>query len=123
MIERLRSARCRPAALDGLSGREREILALMAAGRTNSAICQTLSLNPKTVETHVRAIFTELDLRAASADHRRVLAVRRYLQSTEADQQRERRLGRSGVDITSRFIGWAASGLTARAGHVQRRGG
>lgn len=86
VIERLRSARCRSVALDDLSGREREILALMAAGRTNSAICQALSLHPKTVESHVRAIFNKLDVGAASADHRRVLAVLRYLQSAEADR-------------------------------------
>ena len=80
VIERLRSARPRRNVLDCLSEREREILALMAAGRTNSAICEVVSLSPKTVETHVRAIFNKLDLRAAPDDHRRVLAVLRYVQ-------------------------------------------
>lgn len=84
VIERLRIAPRRPAALDGVSEREREILALMAAGRTNSAICDALCLSPKTVETHVRTIFRKLELPAASGDHRRVLAVLRYLQSAEA---------------------------------------
>ena len=84
VIERLRSARRRRNDLDCLSEREREILALMAAGRTNSAICEDVSLSPKTVETHVRAIFNKLDLRAAPDDHRRVLAVLRYVQSVDA---------------------------------------
>lgn len=83
VIERLRGARRRSTALDCLSEREREILALMAAGRTNSAICEVVSLSPKTVETHVRAIFNKLGLRAAPDDHRRVLAVLRYVHSAD----------------------------------------
>ena len=80
VVERLRSARGGPDPLHGLSERERCILALIAEGRTNSAICDALCLSPKTVETHVRAIFNKLDLRPAPEDHRRVLAVLRYLQ-------------------------------------------
>jgi DNA-binding NarL/FixJ family response regulator len=62
-----------------LTDREREVLALMAEGRSNQAICQRLYLSPKTVEAHVRSIFTHLDLAASADDHRRVLAVLAFL--------------------------------------------
>jgi DNA-binding NarL/FixJ family response regulator len=64
-----------------LTEREREVLALMAEGRSNQAICQRLFLSPKTVEGHVRSIFTRLDLAATPDDHRRVLAVLAFLRS------------------------------------------
>jgi DNA-binding NarL/FixJ family response regulator/class 3 adenylate cyclase len=66
-------------AVDDLTGREREILGLMAEGRTNQAISERLFLSPKTVETHVGAIFSKLGLLPAADDHRRVLAVLLYL--------------------------------------------
>jgi DNA-binding NarL/FixJ family response regulator len=65
--------------LDRLTGREREILALMAEGRSNAAIGRLSCLSPKTVETHVRNVFTKLDLEPADDDNRRVLAVLTYL--------------------------------------------
>ena len=65
--------------LDELTAREREVLALMAEGRSNRGICQKLYLSPKTVEGHVRNIFAKLDIAAAPDDHRRVLAVLAYL--------------------------------------------
>lgn len=62
-----------------LTEREREILALMAEGRSNQAISERLYLSPKTVEAHVAHIFTKLGLLPAADDHRRVMAVVMYL--------------------------------------------
>ncbi len=71
--------RGRDGPLAELSPREREVLGLMAEGRSNQGICDKLFLSPKTIETHVNAIFTKLRLAPAPDDHRRVLAVLRYL--------------------------------------------
>jgi DNA-binding NarL/FixJ family response regulator len=62
-----------------LTEREREVLGLMAEGRSNGAIGHTLFLSPKTVEANVRQIFQKLGLQQSPDDHRRVLAVLRYL--------------------------------------------
>jgi DNA-binding NarL/FixJ family response regulator len=67
--------------LERLTDRERQILALIAEGRSNQAISQLLFLSPKTVETHVRSIFDRLDLTASPDDNRRVLAVLAFLRS------------------------------------------
>ena len=64
-----------------LTEREREVLALMAEGRSNTGICERLALSPKTVEGHVRNIFTKLGVGESADDHRRVLAVLNYLRS------------------------------------------
>jgi DNA-binding NarL/FixJ family response regulator len=64
---------------DMLSPREREVMALMAEGRSNSAIAEALFVTERAVEKHVANIFTKLDLPVSAADHRRVLAVLRYL--------------------------------------------
>ena len=67
--------------LDELTPREREVLAHVAEGRSNHAICATLFVSPKTLDTHVHSIFRKLDLQPAADDHRRVLAVLTYLRS------------------------------------------
>jgi DNA-binding NarL/FixJ family response regulator len=65
--------------LGELTGRELEVLALIAEGRSNHAIGDCLYLSPKTVETHIRVIFQKLGLVAAPDSHRRVLAVLAFL--------------------------------------------
>ena len=69
----------RDSGLDRLTPREREVLELMAAGRSNGAIAASLYLSYGAVEKNVASIFTKLDLPTDSDDHRRVLAVLRYL--------------------------------------------
>jgi DNA-binding NarL/FixJ family response regulator len=65
--------------LDDLTEREREVLGLIAEGRSNQAICDRLCLAPKTVEAHIANIFSKLELLPAPDDHRRVLAVLAHL--------------------------------------------
>jgi DNA-binding NarL/FixJ family response regulator len=68
--------------IDALSPRERDVLGLMAEGRTNAAIARALVVTPGAVEKHVANIFSKLDLPAGQDDHRRVLAVLAYLQAS-----------------------------------------
>ena len=67
--------------LQELTERERQVLALMAEGRSNQAIGERLFLSPKTVEAHVHSNFTRLSLHPAPDDHRRVLAVLAFLRA------------------------------------------
>jgi DNA-binding NarL/FixJ family response regulator len=67
--------------LDELTPRERQVLELMAEGRSNQGIADALGLNTKTVEAHINGIFLKLDLEPAPEDHRRVLAVLTYLRA------------------------------------------
>ena len=67
--------------LDELTRRERQVLELMAEGRSNQAIADALALNTKTVEAHVNRVFSKLGLEPAQTDHRRVLAVLTYLRA------------------------------------------
>jgi DNA-binding NarL/FixJ family response regulator len=66
--------------LADLSPRERQVLELMAQGLSNKAICEQLVVTERAVEHHVTSIFTKLGLSASGQEHRRVLAVRAYLQ-------------------------------------------
>jgi DNA-binding NarL/FixJ family response regulator len=67
--------------LDELTPREREVLQLMAEGRTNSAIASALFISVGSAEKHIASIFTKLDLAPDQTENRRVLAVLRYLES------------------------------------------
>ena len=71
-------------ALGSLTPREREVLELMAEGRSNAAVARALVVSGGAVEKHVRNIFAKLDLPASDDDHRRVLAVLAYLRAGSA---------------------------------------
>ena len=70
--------------LDGLTPREREVLALMAEGRSNQGIAEQFVVTVAAVERHVTNIFVKLGLRAVPEDHRRVLAVLQFLGQKDA---------------------------------------
>ena len=81
LVARLVARRRERDPLEALTGRERAVLALMAQGLTNVAVADELHLAVKTVETHVRAIFTKLGLAPHEREHRRVLAVLTFLRA------------------------------------------
>ena len=80
VITQLIGASRRHETLDSLTAREREVLVLMAEGRSNTAIAAILVVSERSVEKHVGNIFSKLGLAPSDADSRRVLAVLRYLQ-------------------------------------------
>ena len=81
VVARLVGRRRREDPLSALSPREREVLGHMAEGRSNHGIAEALVVTERAVEKHVTSIFTKLRLPAAAEDHRRVLAVLRFLGS------------------------------------------
>ena len=81
LVHELVTARRRVDPLAVLSAREREVLALMAEGRSNAGIARQLRVTEGTVEKHVRSILTKLDLPESGTGHRRVLAVLRFLEA------------------------------------------
>jgi DNA-binding NarL/FixJ family response regulator len=81
VVSRLLAGQEHQDALAELSPREREVLELMAEGRTNAGIARRLWLTEKTVETHVRSILMKLGLPVSTDDHRRVMAVLAYLRA------------------------------------------
>ncbi len=80
-LMRSREGRTGDSTLDELTPREREVLGLMAEGRTNAAIARAMVVTPGAVEKHISSIFGKLDLPATDDDHRRVLAVLAYLRA------------------------------------------
>ena len=81
VVTQLMGASRRTGSISALSAREREVLALMAEGRSNAAIANALVVSEGAVEKHVANIFAKLDLPVSEKDHRRVLAVLRFLES------------------------------------------
>jgi len=81
VVAMLLGRRRREDPLAELTPREREVLGLMAEGRSNAAIAETMVVTERAVEKHVTAIFTKLDLTPTVEDHRRVLAVLAYLRA------------------------------------------
>lgn len=87
VVTQLVTRRRRDERLAALTQREQEVLALMAEGRTNNAIADTLFVSEGTVEKHIRGIFTKLGLEDAESVHRRVLAVLTYLRLGHEDER------------------------------------
>jgi len=85
LVAGLLGRRVREDPLDRLSAREREVLALIAEGRSNAGIAEALTITEKTVEFHVSSIFSKLGLEGSAGEHRRVLAVLAFLRADPGD--------------------------------------
>ena len=85
LVAGLLGRRVRDDPLDHLSAREREVLALIAEGRSNAGIADALTITEKTVEFHVSSIFSKLGLEGSAGEHRRVLAVLAFLRAEPGD--------------------------------------
>jgi len=81
VVRQLLRASRRGDSLATLTPREREVLSLIAQGRSNTAIADTLVISPRVVEKHVASIFAKLGLAPSDSDNRRVIAALRYLES------------------------------------------
>jgi len=79
LVRRMLARARRPDPLERLTPRERQVLGLMAEGRSNASISSELELGPKTLETHINRVFTKLGLAEDTDGHRRVLAVLTHL--------------------------------------------
>jgi DNA-binding NarL/FixJ family response regulator len=88
LVDELVNARSIEDPLAELTAREREVLALMAQGRTDRGIRESLFLSQKTVESHVRSIFRKLAIPSTATDNRRVHAVLAFLRQAERDVRR-----------------------------------
>jgi len=82
VVAEMVSGRKSDSSLNELTPRETEVLSLMAEGKTNTGIAETLVVTPGAVEKHISSIFSKLDLPASDGSHRRVMAVLRYLQAS-----------------------------------------
>jgi DNA-binding NarL/FixJ family response regulator len=87
LVAGLLGRRVREDPLDRLSAREREVLALIAEGRSNAGIAEALTITEKTVEFHVSSIFSKLGLEGSAGEHRRVLAVLAFLRADPGDPE------------------------------------
>jgi len=82
VVSHMLGRRAKDQPLEGLTDREREVLGLMAEGKTNRAISETMFVSERAVERHVTSIFGKLRLPTTDQDHRRVLAVLAYLRDS-----------------------------------------
>jgi len=87
IVARMMGRRREPGPLDELSPRDREVLKEMAEGKSNRGIAEALIVSEAAVEKHVTAIFRKLDIEATATEHRRVLAVVRYLREAGQSQR------------------------------------
>ena len=87
IVARMMGRRREPGPLDELTPRDRDVLREMAEGKSNRGIAETLFVSEATVEKHVTAIFRKLDIEATATEHRRVLAVVRYLREAGQSQR------------------------------------